>query len=93
VAGEAASRLSGCYPSPSPYSERDQRQALAARADQQRRQVRAAGVAGYANEQGLVITDDDKITVTDLHGEILIEDHPPAPGVTYVGNGRLPGSC
>jgi transposase InsO family protein len=42
-------------------------------------------------EQVLVITDDDKITVTDLHGEILIEHTRPAPGVTYVGNGRPRG--
>jgi hypothetical protein len=42
-------------------------------------------------EQVLIITDDDKITVTDLHGEILIEHTRPAPGVTYVGNGRPRG--
>jgi hypothetical protein len=42
-------------------------------------------------EQVLVITDDNKITVADLHGEILIEHTRPAPGVTYVGNGRPPG--
>jgi hypothetical protein len=33
----------------------------------------------------------NKITVTDLHGEILIEHTQPVPGVTYVGNGRHPG--
>jgi transposase InsO family protein len=33
----------------------------------------------------------DKITVTDLEGEILIEHTRPAPGVTYVGNGRPRG--
>jgi transposase InsO family protein len=42
-------------------------------------------------EQVLIITNDDKITVTDLHGEILIEHTRPAPGVTYVGNGRPRG--
>lgn len=42
-------------------------------------------------EQVLIITDGDKITVTDLHGEILIEHTRPAPGVTYVGNGRPRG--
>jgi transposase InsO family protein len=42
-------------------------------------------------EQVLVITDGDKITVADLHGEILIEHTRPAPGITYVGNGRPPG--
>jgi putative transposase len=39
----------------------------------------------------LVVTDGDKITVTDLEGEILIEHTRPAPGVTYVGNGRPRG--
>lgn len=39
-------------------------------------------------KQVLVITDGDKITVTDLHGEILIEHIRAAPGATYVGNGR-----
>lgn len=42
-------------------------------------------------EQVLIITDDDKITVADLHGEILIEHTRPALGVTYVGNGRPRG--
>jgi putative transposase len=44
-----------------------------------------------AFEQVLVITDDDKITVTDPQGEILIEHTRPAPGVGYVGNGRRRG--
>jgi transposase InsO family protein len=42
-------------------------------------------------QQVLVISDGnkpgDKITVTDLEGEILIEHTRPAPGVLYVGNG------
>ena len=42
-------------------------------------------------EHVLVITEGDKITVADPHGEILIEHTRPAPGVTYVGNGRPPG--
>jgi putative transposase len=42
-------------------------------------------------EQVLVITDGDTITVTDLHGEILIEHTRPGSGVTYVGNGRPRG--
>ena len=42
-------------------------------------------------ERVLVITDGDKITVADLHGEILIEHTRPAPGVTYVGNGQPRG--
>ena len=45
----------------------------------------------YGFEQVLVITDGDKITVADLDGEILIEHTRPAPGVTYVGNGRPRG--
>lgn len=44
-----------------------------------------------AFEQVLVITDDDKITVTDPQGEILIEHTRPAPGIGYVGNGRRRG--
>lgn len=47
-------------------------------------------------QQVLIITDGDqpgdKITVTDLQGEILIEHTRPAPGVSYVGNGRPRGS-
>jgi putative transposase len=42
-------------------------------------------------QQVLVIIDGDKITVADLDGEILIEHTRPAPGVTYVGNGRPRG--
>jgi putative transposase len=42
-------------------------------------------------EQVLIITDDDKITVADLHGEILIEHTRPPLGVTYVGNGQPRG--
>jgi putative transposase len=49
----------------------------------------------YGFQQVLVITDGknpgDKVTITDLHGEILIEHTRPAPGITYVGNGRPPG--
>jgi putative transposase len=51
--------------------------------------------ARHGFQQVLVITDGtqpgDKITVTDLHGEILIEHTRPAPGITYVGNGRPRG--
>ena len=42
-------------------------------------------------EQVLVITEGNRITAADLHGEILIEHTRPAPGVNYVGNGRPPG--
>jgi putative transposase len=49
-----------------------------------------------AFQQVLVITDDTqpggKITVTDLHGEILAEHTRPAPGTRYVGNGQPPGT-
>jgi transposase InsO family protein len=51
--------------------------------------------ARYGFQQVLVIAEGDqpgdKITVTDLVGEILIEHTRPAPGVTYVGNGRPRG--
>lgn len=40
----------------------------------------------------LFITGGDKITVADLQGEVLIEHPRPAPGVTYLGNGRPRGS-
>lgn len=45
----------------------------------------------YGFEDVVVVVDGDTITVTDLQGEILIEHTRPAPGVTYVGNGRRPG--
>jgi putative transposase len=45
----------------------------------------------YRFQQVLIVTDGDKITVADLHGEILIEHTHPAPGVKYVGNGRPRG--
>jgi putative transposase len=50
----------------------------------------------HAFEQVLVISDGtqagDKITITDLHGEILAEHTRPGPGIGYVGNGRRPGT-
>lgn len=33
-----------------------------------------------------------KIIITDLEGELLAEHTRPAPGTTYVGNGRPPGT-
>ena len=42
-------------------------------------------------KQVLVITDGDKLTITDLQGELLAEHTRPAPGIRYVGNGRRPG--
>ncbi|OBF42650.1 integrase [Mycolicibacterium peregrinum] len=34
----------------------------------------------------------DAVIITDLHGEVLAEHTRPAPGITYVGNGRPPGT-
>ena len=39
----------------------------------------------------LITIDGDTITVVDHEGEILAEHTRPAPGITYVGNGRPPG--
>jgi putative transposase len=47
--------------------------------------------AHRAFQQVLVVTDGDKIIVTDAHGEILAEHTRPAPGIKYVGNGRPRG--
>lgn len=50
-------------------------------------------VAGrYGLQHVLVVTDGDALTITDLDGEILAQHTRPAPGVTYVGNGRRPGT-
>jgi putative transposase len=50
----------------------------------------------HAFQQVLVVTDGnqtgDKIIITDLEGEILAEHTRPAPDITYVGNGRPPGT-
>mgnify|MGYP000976192810 CR=1 FL=1 len=43
-------------------------------------------------EKVLVVTDGDQIMVVDLNGEILLETTKPAPGITYVGSGRPPGT-
>ena len=40
-------------------------------------------------EHVLVITNGNQITIADLNGEVLIEHTRAAPGVTYVGNGRI----
>ena len=45
----------------------------------------------YGYQQVLIITNGDKILVTDLEGEVLIEHTRPEPGVRYVGNGRPRG--
>jgi len=44
-----------------------------------------------ARQQVLVVTDTDKIIVTDLQAEILAEHTRPAPGIKYAGNGRPRG--
>jgi putative transposase len=71
-------------------------------ADTRVRTVSTAGTIGLdsvtymvdaqrAFQQVLVVTDDDKIIVTDTHGEILAEHTRPAPGIRYVGKGRPRG--
>lgn len=52
-------------------------------------QYKVDGRRGF--DQVLVVTNGDKIIVADLDGEVLIEHTRPAPGVTYVGNGRPRG--
>jgi putative transposase len=47
--------------------------------------------AQRAFQQVLVVSDDDKIIITDPHGEVLTERTRPAPGINYVGNGRPRG--
>lgn len=51
---------------------------------------------GHRFEQVLIVNHGnqpgDKVTITDLEGEILAEHHRPETGVTYVGNGRPPGT-
>lgn len=44
-----------------------------------------------AGEEVLVVQDGDKILVTDLQATVLIEHTRPAPGISYVGNGRPRG--
>jgi hypothetical protein len=46
----------------------------------------------HAFQQVLVVSDGDKIIVTDLQGEILAEHNRPAHSIRYVGNGRRPGT-
>ncbi|KUG56218.1 integrase [Serinicoccus chungangensis] len=47
--------------------------------------------ASRAFQQVLITHDEDTITVTDSHGEVLAVHTRPAPGVRYVGNGRPKG--
>jgi transposase InsO family protein len=44
-----------------------------------------------AFEKVLVVSIDNAIIITDLLGEVLAEHTRPAPGVSYVGNGRPRG--
>lgn len=44
-----------------------------------------------AGQEVLVIDDGTTILVTDLTGEVLIEHTRPAPGITYIGNGKPRG--
>ncbi len=44
-----------------------------------------------AFQQVLVVSDSNKIVITDLLGEVLAEHTRPAPGTNYVGNGRPRG--
>jgi putative transposase len=45
----------------------------------------------HRREEVLLVLEGDSITVVDLEGVILIEHTRPAPGTTYVGNGRPSG--
>jgi putative transposase len=47
--------------------------------------------AHRAFQQVLVVSAADKIIITDLQGEVLIEHTRPKPGINYVGNGRPRG--
>jgi len=44
-----------------------------------------------AFQQVLVVSEGDTIIITDLLREVLAEHTRPAPGITYVGNGRPRG--
>ncbi|WP_134773313.1 integrase core domain-containing protein [Ornithinimicrobium flavum] len=46
----------------------------------------------HAFARVLVTTDEDRVIVTDTHGEVLAERTRPAPGIKYVGNGRRRGT-
>ena len=45
----------------------------------------------YAFDHVLVFTDGDTVIISDLDGKVLVEHTKPAPGITYVGNGRPKG--
>ncbi|PWJ25535.1 transposase InsO family protein [Branchiibius hedensis] len=50
---------------------------------------------GHVFEKVLVITDGinpgDRVIISTLDGEVIAEHTRPAPGITYVGNGKPPG--
>lgn len=45
----------------------------------------------FRYETVTVIADGASVIVADLQGEVLVEHTRPAPGVTYVANGRPKG--
>ena len=47
--------------------------------------------SSWSSSSPTAIETGDKITITDLDGEILAEHARPALGITYVGDGRRPG--
>jgi putative transposase len=71
-------------------------------ADTRVRTVTTAGTIGLdsviyrvdtqrAFQQVLVVSDGDKVIITDLQGEVLAEHTRPAPGIKYVGTRRPRG--
>ena len=92
-------------PLPAPVAVRRRRAALALQDLPDRTEIKTLNTAGAFSlagvtykvdggrglEQILVVTDGDTIIAADLDGEILIEHTRPAPGITYVGNGRPRG--
>lgn len=47
--------------------------------------------AHYRYETVLVLVDGEDLIITSEHGEVIAEHTRPAPGATYVGNGRPKG--
>lgn len=46
----------------------------------------------HAFQEVLIVVEGNVLTIIDTEGEILIEHTRPAPGISYVGTGRPPGS-
>jgi len=89
-------------PAPSPYRIPRAQPPADLPADTRARTVSTAGTitldsvtyrvdAQRAFQPVLAINVDDKIIITDLEGEVLVEHTRPAPGIRYVGNGRPRG--